>query len=382
MDNRRADTLIYKLIQNTLDKDESKDLYEWLQNEDNLNYFNEFVEVNHLTNSLASYPYKDSLSEVLTKLDTENRKTSFKPYYKYAIASAMVLLFGLMYFLNRDDLKIDANQLVTSPIQIGTDKAILTLEDGSEVALEKGKDFKTTTANSDGEKIVYQDDSSESAAVVYNSLTVPRGGQYTIELADGTKVWLNSDTKLKYPTSFVDGKSREVFLEYGEAFFIVSPSSAHQGAPFKVLSSKQVIEVVGTEFNIRDYRDEDATLTTLAEGKIKILNERDSLVLSPGQQAKIQNNQATFNVSDVEVAPVIGWVEGTFSFKKESLEDIAKSLGRWYDVNVVIQNKKLLQVTFSGVIKKSTKIEVVLETIVNSSDVEVYEIKGKTVYLK
>ena len=181
MDNRRADTLIYKLIQNTLDKDESKDLYEWLQNEDNLNYFNEFVEVNHLTNSLASYPYKDSLSEVLTKLDTENRKTSFKPYYKYAIASAMVLLFGLMYFLNRDDLKIDANQLVTSPIQIGTDKAILTLEDGSEVALEKGKDFKTTTANSDGEKIVYQDDSSESAAVVYNSLTVPRGGQYTIE---------------------------------------------------------------------------------------------------------------------------------------------------------------------------------------------------------
>lgn len=382
MDNRRADTLIYKLIQNTLDKDESKDLYEWLQNEDNLNYFNEFVEVNHLTNSLASYPYKDSLSEVLTKLDTENRKTSFKPYYKYAIASAMVLLFGLMYFLNRDDSKIDANQLVTSPIQIGTDKAILTLEDGSEVALEKGKDFKTTTANSDGEKIVYQDDSSESAAVVYNSLTVPRGGQYTIELADGTKVWLNSDTKLKYPTSFVDGKSREVFLEYGEAFFIVSPSSAHQGAPFKVLSSKQVIEVVGTEFNIRDYRDEDATLTTLAEGKIKILNERDSLVLSPGQQAKIQNNQATFNVSDVEVAPVIGWVEGTFSFKKESLEDIAKSLGRWYDVNVVIQNKKLLQVTFSGVIKKSTKIEVVLETIVNSSDVEVYEIKGKTVYLK
>lgn len=314
MDNRRADTLIYKLIQNTLDKDESKDLYEWLQNEDNLNYFNEFVEVNHLTNSLASYPYKDSLSEVLTKLDTENRKTSFKPYYKYAIASAMVLLFGLMYFLNRDDLKIDANQLVTSPIQIGTDKAILTLEDGSEVALEKGKDFKTTTANSDGEKIVYQDDSSESAAVVYNSLTVPRGGQYTIELADGTKVWLNSDTKLKYPTSFVDGKSREVFLEYGEAFFIVSPSSAHQGAPFKVLSSKQVIEVVGTEFNIRDYRDEDATLTTLAEGKIKILNERDSLVLSPGQQAKIQNNQATFNVSDVEVAPVIGWVEGTFRF--------------------------------------------------------------------
>lgn len=87
-------------------------------------------------------------------------------------------------------------------------------------------------------------------------------------------------------------------------------------------------------------------------------------------------------MSDVEVAPVIGWVEGTFSFKKESLEDIAKSLGRWYDVNVVIQNKKLLQVTFSGVIKKSTKIEVVLETIVNSSDVEVYEIKGKTVYLK
>lgn len=152
MDNRRADTLIYKLIQNTLDKDESKDLYEWLQNEDNLNYFNEFVEVNHLTNSLASYPYKDSLSEVLTKLDTENRKTSFKPYYKYAIASAMVLLFGLMYFLNRDDLKIDANQLVTSPIQIGTDKAILTLEDGSEVALEKGKDFKTTTANSRWQK--------------------------------------------------------------------------------------------------------------------------------------------------------------------------------------------------------------------------------------
>lgn len=142
------------------------------------------------------------------------------------------------------------------------------------------------------------------------------------------------------------------------------------------------MKLVGIWIYIRDYRDEDATLTTLAEGKIKILNERDSLVLSPGQQAKIQNNQATFNVSDVEVAPVIGWVEGTFSFKKESLEDIAKSLGRWYDVNVVIQNKKLLQVTFSGVIKKSTKIEVVLETIVNSSDVEVYEIKGKTVYLK
>ena len=145
----------------------------------------------------------------------------------------------------------------------------MTLADGSKIALEKGTPVQTQNANSNGEELIYES-SKNTSRLVYNYLTIPRGGQFVIKLSDGTKVWLNSASQLKFPVAFIEGESREVELVYGEAYFEVSPSTAHKGAHFQVYNKKQKVEVVGTEFNIKAYKDESNIYTTLVNGKVNV----------------------------------------------------------------------------------------------------------------
>ena len=171
-------------------------------------------------------------------------------------------------------------------ITTGSDKAVLTLEDGSNIELEKGKAFKTNVVNSNGEKLVYN--KTNQTKITYNYLTIPRGGQYFVKLSDGTEVWLNSESQLKFPVAFIKGQTREVTLVYGEAYFAVSPSTNHNGATFKVMNQGQEVEVLGTEFNIKAYKDEINIYTTLVEGKVTVSNAC-LLYTSPSPRDKRQS---------------------------------------------------------------------------------------------
>lgn len=306
-------------------------------------------------------------------------KTAFK---LTVMAASLLLLISISLIINKTNpLKIETPQVAHKEILIGSDKATLTLEDGSVIALEKGKSYTKGNASCNGEKLVYNSN-GKSAAIANNLLTIPRGGQFFVQLADSTKVWLNSESQLKYPVAFVDGETRQVELVYGEAYFEVSPSTKHKGSRFKVKTENQNVEVIGTEFNIKAYRDESAIYTTLVKGVVAVSNTSKKQILTPNQQSKITEYNGNINVSEVDVYNEISWRKGLFVFKGMPLKDIARVLSRWYDVDIIFADPVLGNVKFNGVLNKNQKLEDILTTIKNINFINAYEKKDNKIIIK
>ncbi|MFB9053910.1 FecR family protein [Formosa undariae] len=324
-------------------------------------------------------------------LKTQASKKKIIQLNYYAVAASIVLLISVTFMLTQQK---DSSEIY-EPLEIivdsksipaGTDKAVLTLEDGTEVVLTDNTNYKTNCLESNGEKIVYNtspiNDTIASSEIKYNVLTVPRGGQYFVKLADGSQVWLNSESQLKFPTAFIEGETREVELVYGEAYFDISPSSKHAGAKFKVNNQNQSVQVIGTEFNIKAYKDESKIYTTLVEGKVVVDSKDHRKDLTPNQKLTLDvlNNNITIN--NVDVQSEISWRDGIFSFKGDALKDIMKIISRWYDVDVQFENKNLEDIKFKGVLVKNQNLTQILETIKNLSIIKSYHLHDKTLILK
>jgi transmembrane sensor len=322
------------------------------------------------------------LSEV-EQSSASHKKYPLKRYSFYAAAAAVLVLFAsTIFFQDRENIFSDT-PIVNNVIQTGTDKATLTLSTGATVTLEKGKVYSNKIAESDGKSVVYNKKTSqEDHDILYNYLTIPRGGQFYLELSDNTKIWLNSDSKIKYPEYFIEGKPRSVELVYGEAFFDVSPSSQHNGDTFNVLSKGQIINVIGTQFNLRAYKDEPETYTTLAEGKINLAIGDNLVTLNPGEQAKVNREAGDIAVKNVTIYNEISWKDGVFSFAGKTLEDLMKTISRWYDVEVVFENKKIKTETFKGVLGKDQDIKEIMDVLLEASEISSYELKEKTIIIK
>ncbi|MDD7886263.1 FecR family protein [Flavivirga sp. 57AJ16] len=308
------------------------------------------------------------------------------PWIKYAVAATIigilfsVYLIKINYFGSTE--KVVPVIVNIDTIEPGTNKATLTLDDGSHIVLEKGESYNTNEASSNGEQIIYKSGQRTSSEIAYNYLTIPRGGQFNIKLSDGTKVWLNSETQLKYPISFIKGEIRQVELVYGEAYFDVSPSTEHEGSKFVVRNQKQDIEVLGTEFNIKAYKDETTIYTTLVEGRVSVSSAQTNKVLKPNQQSKLNLLDNSISVNEVDVYNEISWKEGVFSFNGKTLQEVMKVLSRWYDVDVTFENgidKK--EEEFVGLFSKDKGIENILKTMKNSGTINNYEVYGKKVIL-
>jgi hypothetical protein len=310
-----------------------------------------------------------------------------KIYWKYTSAAAILILaLASTYFL-RDTIfnnPIDNKTpvIVNNKIEKGTDKATLTLEDGSIVILEKGSTYQAKNANSNGEQIIYDTPNNTASEIAYNYLTIPRGGEFFVQLSDGTRVWLNSETQLKYPVAFIEGETRQVELLYGEAYFDVSPSTAHNGATFKVFNKAQEIEVLGTEFNIKAYKDETNIYTTLVEGKVVVSTSQLKQVLKPDQQSNLNLTNNNISIATVNTYSETSWKDGIFSFKGKPLKEIMKVLSRWYDIDVVFVNKSQENIPFKGVLGKDQNIEEILSAIKSASIINTYEINEKTILIK
>lgn len=321
---------------------------------------------------------KEAWAEIQNKIEVPVKKLYI---WKYAAAAAVVLLASTIYFSKNKLNDKQPNKVVVAKAVInpGTDKAILVLASGEQVALSKGSVYNSNGVHSNGTEIIYKNNASEKAAIAYNYLTIPRGGQFFIKLADGTQVWLNSDSKLKFPVSFIDGEPRQVELVYGEAYFDVSPSTAHKGSHFNVLTNNQNVEVLGTEFNIKAYQDSPGIYTTLVEGKVSLTGSFQSTNLKPGEQAVLDNH--SIRVGAVDVFNEVSWKEGVFSFQEMPLKEIMKVLERWYDIKTVFKNKNIENSTFNGILDKNQKIEEILNIISNTNKIP-YEINQKTVIFK
>ncbi|MXN92340.1 DUF4974 domain-containing protein [Flavobacterium sp. Sd200] len=337
------------------------------------------------------FEHKETVEEriyekIRSELDFGIKETKVIPFYrkslfKYTVAASIALLITLSVVFQNKNHEI-STKVAANKIEAGSDKATLTLEDGTSVILEKGKVYKNKNINSTGKEVHYIQSESASKEVVYNYLTIPRGGQFSIILSDGTKVWLNSETKLKFPVNFLEGKTRGVELVYGEAYFDVSPSTAHNGAGFTVFQKKQEVHVVGTQFNIKAYKDDSCISTTLVEGKVEMQFENIKQNLTPNQRVSINVETNKIKIAEVDVSNDISWKEGVFSFEDKSLSEIMKVLSRWYDIEVVFENESIKQEKFNGVLMKNRNIEDILLSIKNYGIIKKYEFKNKTLILR
>ncbi|MEN9910267.1 MAG: hypothetical protein RLZZ540_3426 [Bacteroidota bacterium] len=372
--------LVAKLLDGSITKSEVDKL---------LNFFSNNQEIENWPAHLGS---KEDVQEriyekIRLELDFDKNKTSKvipfykKPFFKYAVAASVVLFVTFTTVFNQQKPNVVV-AAVPNKIEVGTDKAMLTLEDGSTVVLEKGKVYNNKNVNSTGKELLYNKSNSASKKVAYNYLTIPRGGQFAITLSDGTKVWLNSETKLKFPVNFVEGKTRGVELVYGEAYFDVSPSTAHKGAGFTVFQQKQEIHVVGTEFNIKAYKDDSNISTTLVEGKVEMQFANVKQKLIPNQRANFDLKTNKVKIAKVDVYSEICWKDGVFSFEDKPLDEIMKVLSRWYDIQVVFENESIKKEQFNGVLIKDRNIDEILRSIKNSGIIKKYEFKNKILILK
>lgn len=358
--------------------------------------FSKNIEFESLVDKTSQYSSIDKVvawEAVLKKTNSNLHKSPVslvkRAWFKYAVAAAVVIMVSLPFLINTKKESIIETPVAFDEVEVGdimgVDKATLTLEDGSNITLEQGQTYSVNNIQSNGSEIVYKpvDDTVRSSSkMVYNYLTIPRGGQYYIELEDGTKVWLNSESKLKYPAAFIPGQDREVVLLYGEAYFDVSPSTNHDGASFKVLSGGQEVEVLGTEFNVKAYHDEGYIYTTLVEGKVAIDNTIQKEVLKPSEQSVLSKESKSMVITEVDVFAEVSWKNGFFSFRKKPLKDIMKVLSRWYDVDILFLNKELEGGDFKGNLNKNQSLKEILTIIKNTKYINAYEINNKTVLIK
>ncbi|MDG1051986.1 MAG: DUF4974 domain-containing protein [Flavobacteriaceae bacterium] len=379
--------LIVKFLAKEANLKELRQLELWIRNPENEYLFKEYFKANHYANKvLKTYDLETAKKNILQQINRRKAKSNY--IFKYAVAATLALILTTTYFFG-DSLFNTTDKDVVSPpifnantIEYGKDKAVLTLENGSQIALETGISIQTQNATSNGKVLVYQNKAKQIVELVYNQLTVPRGGQFVVELSDGTKVWLNSESQLKYPVSFINGQSREVELAYGEAYFDVSPSSKHKGAKFKVFNQFQEIDVLGTEFNIKAYKGESNVYTTLVEGKISVSIDNKNLGLKPNQQLDLDINNNTSAIKTVDVYNEVSWKDGVFSFESKTLEEVMKVFSRWYDIEIVFKNNSIKNEEFVGILRKNKRLETILKSFKNYGVIKNFEIEDKKVVLE
>ncbi|WPU92983.1 FecR family protein [Mucilaginibacter sabulilitoris] len=309
-------------------------------------------------NLQESIPYK-SFSR------TPNRYTWMKA------AAAILVLFTAGVLLWRSQQPVSKKPVyavapVVKKILPGGNKAYLTMANGTIITLNGLKNGQLATQTGvqinkvkDG-LLTYSQQSAAGAGgkeLAYNMINTPRGGQYQLILADGTKVWLNSTSSLKYPAVFY-GKERKVELS-GEAYFEVAKNPSK---PFTVSVNGMSVQVLGTHFNVMAYNDEKDIKTTLLEGSVKLTNHGHQALLRPGQQGALNEGQSAFIVKDVDVDDAVAWKNGLFAFNNEDIQTIMKRISRWYDVDVVFP-EKFRRKNFGGTVSRFGDVSEVLHSL-------------------
>lgn len=389
MIDKDIEKLLIKYLNRSSNVEELSLLNKWISNPKNEAHFDGYIKTHFEITLGMNKPDVDIIKKMLLK-EIKYEKTFLfklktKSFYRLTAAAIVALLFSLPFVLKElTDNKKNKSTIVEELILPGSDKAVLTLEDGKQVALEKGQEYATDVISSNGERIIYKEKNKETIGeeVVYNYLTIPKGGQFFIQLSDSTKVWLNSDSKIKYPVNFIKGQTREVELLYGEAYFDVTSSSAkNNGSKFKVKALLQEVEVLGTEFNIKAYFDEEVAYTTLIEGSVNVSNKSSSTTLELGEQSIVTSSIEKIVIHKANIFDAIAWRQGVFSFKSMPLKNIMKVLGRWYDIKAEFENSDLENTLFTGILSKDQKLEEILSIITNSNNFK-YEINRKTIIFK
>ena len=302
----------------------------------------------------------------------------------WAAAASVILLLSIGYFLFKKQPELQIAK-ITQPLPLvndiapGGNKAILTLGNGQTIILDStGNGTISTQGNStvtklaDGQLAYEGSNNATGNEIVYNTISTPRGGQYNLTLSDGSKVWLNAESSLRFPASF-SGEERKVELT-GEGYFEIAHDAEK---PFKVSVNKSEIEVLGTHFNINGYLDENNLRTTLLQGSVKVSKGTESSVIKPGQQAVVNNSSNAITINNnTNVEEVIAWKNGLFQFDNTDIKDVMRQVGRWYDLEVKFEGK-IPEKKITGKIYRNVNVSKVLR-IMEALKID-FKIDGKTV---
>jgi hypothetical protein len=307
----------------------------------------------------------------------------WSPFFKYA-AVVLILSCTILYFLNTKPSKTEVSQQnvegVREDIVPLTEGAILTLSNGTQILLDsvKGKianEGGISVINKDG-SVVYDQYKNQQpkSEILYNTISTPKGKQYQLTLQDGSKVWLNAASSIRFPNAFT-GKDRRVEIT-GEAYLEVAHNVA---IPFIVSVDNMQVEVLGTRFDINSYNDDGYTKTTLIQGKVRTVSNGKIAVLKPGQQAQISQSsgEPIKIVEDVDLEEVMAWRDGIFRFKNSNIQSIMKQVERWYDVNVEYK-VPTENLNFSGYVGKKEDVSQILK-IMELTGLVHFKIEGRTI---
>ena len=352
-------------------------VYEELQDSETLK--TAFDEYQNYSSERAYLAFLEKIESKKTK----SRKSLLLRVAWYSAAAIVILAIGLTFFLSETKLPQEENEILIQP---GTQQAQLTLSDGNTIDIHEKKVVDVVV---DGVKVKYKEGvltyqqtatteqeikENIEKTIRSNELAIPRGGENTVVLADGTRVHLNAGSKLIYPAQFA-GKRRMVILE-GEAYFEVTKDEEH---PFVVRTHLGEVTVLGTAFNVNAYRDASVCYTTLVHGKVSFSTPEDkTITLLPGEQAVISASE--LSKRSVNVDEYVGWVNGVYSFDNRTLGEIMQTFERWYDIQVYYETPDLRDIAYSGSVERYRAINTFLDALELTGDIY-YKINGKRILI-
>lgn len=369
MKRATEEEILIKYRDGKADADEIKWVEGWLLNRLDLGF------------DLTDEELLEDLIIIRKRLNIDKPQRRILPIKGLAIAASLLIVASIsIFFFLQDEQNntVSKNDTIANiDIPAGDNLATLTLSDGSTIKLDSTvggiiKENGIEIENDANGNLTYIINSNKNAdgKLAYNTISTPRGGTYKIVLPDGTKVWLNAASSLRFPLSFEDNV-RKVELT-GEGYFEVSKSKNR----FKVAAQNTVIEVLGTHFNVNSYINENATNVTLLEGSVKLISGNVSALLKPGEQGQIPDASNSIQVNTSrDTESIIAWTNGQFKFNNSDLKGIMRQLERWYDIDVdlnSIPDKK-----FNGTISREANLSEVLSMIELTSDLK-FKMKGRS----
>lgn len=392
MDNysrlKKVAVLIFKNIIGRSSNEESDELLKWrYEQPENEKLHQKFLDKENIKTEyerLRIIDHSNAMNNMKARIAVHNRR-KVKQYIRkisavaailITLVSALVMLDGTIYnFFGSGSI------LAEQQIKHGQVKALLTLCNGKSIQLDDAKTIikeeQALISKAENGSLSYEGITpAQQGKIKFNDLVIPRGGEFSLVLEDGTKIWLNAESKLRYPIAFT-GEERKVYLE-GEAYFKVAKGAK----PFIVDVQGQLVQVYGTEFNISGYPSDPKVYTTLVEGKVSVKAIYDSNVvhLEPGTQSVFSKNNLEISLREVNTDEVASWKTGMIVFENQSLEQIMKTLSRWYDFDYQYTGNDISHLQYRGKVPRYGDFKEVLKVLEECGGIRL-NIKGKTVII-
>ncbi|MBB5440933.1 ferric-dicitrate binding protein FerR (iron transport regulator) [Pedobacter sp. AK017] len=358
MNRKEAQELFDRYTANLCTPEERAIVERWYAKESDLQQLPEVKDVSGAKNEIWDGVLKQA------GLAEPARKSPLRIWISSAAAVFILMAAGFYFYISKFSPAPLGKQQTITDVMPGGDRAVLTLADGSTIILDQakkgilaseGNTSVSKTGNGQLKYDVLKNGPGTKTAVTYNTVSTPKGGQYHVILPDGTGVWLNAVSSIKFPTSFAN-KERNVEIT-GEAYFEVKANAA---SPFIVKAGETNVRVLGTHFNVMAYADEVSVNTTLLEGRVKVFAGKNVSTIMPGQQAVTAKGM--IHVANVDVEEAIAWKNGYFYFKDADVKTVMRQISRWYDVDVEYKGTDS-ETAFSGKMHRNVNISKVLEML-------------------